>query len=196
MKDIIDNPKKYVIHLLIIGLLMFAICFYFVLDENSRNFLNGFSIFGTSFTLIGFVYTYLQLANLSSASEQLTTAVQNNNSSFNKVVTLSTVSASLIEIFGVQDSLKHDLQVALYKMRNLKLKFLEIKNQKDLLNNLQINEFQKSFEDFCVDVKNLDNHLSTKTSITIEKISGNLDDMITILKESEVALKIQIQKTL
>ena len=196
MNDIVDNPKKYILWFIFLGLILFLLVYILFVDDASKNFVNGFSIFGTVFTLIGFIYTYIQLSNVRSMSLRLNEAVHFNNLSFNNIVTLSSVSVSLSKITSIQESLEHDLSVSLYKMKELKLIFLEINVQGNILNQQQSQEFQNYFEDFCVDIKNLDIHIRTKSSLTIEKISSNLEDMITLLKQTEVMLKSQIQKQL
>lgn len=196
MKEIIANPKKIILTSTILGIVVFLSLYIFLLSGKEQTISNGVSIFASIFTLIGLLFTYLQVLNLKSTSTELKRALNSHIGAFNSINLLSTLSSAILRVDNLNETLGTDLKLSLYKMKDLKLLLLEIKHTELVGEEFIKDEFQFYFENFTNDIKNLDKHLTKATGLNINKIQSNLEDLTSIIKQKEIHLKSKIQRTI
>lgn len=144
----------------IIGTLIIAVLFV-KLPDIQRTIANGFTLFGTYFSLYGLLIAYLQIKSIKETSKETQKAVNESTIRINQVLSISELSKSNKIIQEIQTSLQNDkLELALIRMKDLKSILIQIKYNEDLLEYTNAQLYNQNITELGGDINNLHDQIN------------------------------------
>ena len=88
--------------ILLIILTLIIIIIFFCLPNKEKTVVNGFTVFGTYFSLLGLLIAYIQIRSIKKTSEATKTAVNESLLKMSRVLSVSDISKSVRTIREIQ----------------------------------------------------------------------------------------------
>ncbi|WP_133054009.1 hypothetical protein, partial [Niastella yeongjuensis] len=144
----------------IIGILITTLIFI-CLDKEERTVPNGFTIFGTFFSIFGLMIAFIQIKSLRESSEETKIAIDNSITRINQVLSVSDLSKSTKLIHEIQGFLQNNkLEMALIRMKDLKAVLIQVKYNEDLLEYTHDSRYNQNITGLGADISNLHDEIS------------------------------------
>ncbi len=181
--------------ILLIILTLIIIIIFFCLPNKEKTVVNGFTVFGTYFSLLGLLIAYIQIRSIKKTSEATKTAVNESLLEMSRVLSVSDITKSVRTIREIQSFFpQHKYEIALMRMKDLKSLVIQFKYNEELTENTQKNNYKQRIRNLGLDINNLHELICKNIepeSVNIPKINQNLENFATTLTEFENILKTQ-----
>lgn len=186
----LTNNQWYALITFIISLVITYIIYY-NLEEEQKNIINLFSIFGTSASLYGLYLAYNQIQGIKETTELTKNAVDKSVVRINQVLSVSEISKASKIIQEIQVSITHNKsELALLRMKDLKQILIQVKYNSELLHFTQNDSYNQNITDLSIDINNVsDLVIEKKKGVNFSKVNQNLEVISTLLSEFENKLK-------
>lgn len=187
MNHIFKYIKIYSFLLFIILVITFGITVYLDYNENriteSQTIINGISILGVYFTILGIGYTFKQVI---SVKEE----VQNTLGELNEFLSFSDISSKIIQIQEIQNFILHSKpELALIRMKDLRSHLIQIKFNKRLSPYFEIESISEKIMDLGIDITNINETILNGKRVNYSIVNKHLDETIIYLEEIVSQLK-------
>lgn len=185
--------KSYRQQAIIVTLILTIMCVVacFSIEDSLKNIVNYFTIIGTSISLLGLYYAYIQILSIKENNIQTMLAVQSSINRINQILSVSDLSKSIKSIDEIQNYLKkEEVTLALLRMKDIKSVIISVKYIHHLKEYTSKKEYSGILQDFQIDHQNLNSFIhdgSKKPDFM--KIHLNLEKLATKLSEFENHLK-------
>jgi len=181
MIHILNNIKSYSIGLFFLLLLLYGATIYNDYISNVMNrsqiIINGISILGVYFTILGIGYTFKQVL---SVKEE----VQNSLKELNEFLSYSDISSKIRQIEEIQTfilSSKHEL--ARLRMMDLRSLLVEIKHNKRLESYFDKDSISNRLTDLGIDITNINDSILYGKKVNYSTVNKHLDEIVLFLGE-------------
>jgi hypothetical protein len=156
-----------------------------------KTLVNGFTLFGTYFSLYGIAVAYLQIQSVNKVSKETKKAVDMSLMRLNQVLSVSELSKANKIIQEIQSFIiTEKLEIALMRMKDLKSILIQVKYNNDLSSYTNDGVYNKNITDLGTDIINLhDLIIGKKKGINSSRLNQNLENIATTLTEFENRLK-------
>lgn len=164
---------------------------FILLPIKDRTVVNGFTLFGTFFSLVGLWLAYSQIKNLSSRSQEIQSAVEESFQRVNQILSVSDLSKAYKIIHETQQYLQTEkYELALLRMKDLKGILIQFKFNKELMMYTDDKIYNTNITDLGSDLNNLTEMLyGKKSGLNFSKMNQNLENLATTITEFENKLK-------
>lgn len=188
----LSKAQIFTILFFVVGFLGLYI-YYQNLDSQLKNSLNLISILGSYLSLFGIIMSFYQIYDLKEINDRTQKEVNQSLTKINNILSISELSKSLKVIDEIQNCLRNSKnEIGLIRMKDLKYILIQIKQNKDLEQHTNNEEYSQFIVDLSIDISNLsDNILKPQKSINITKVNSNLENIATKLIELENKLKFE-----
>lgn len=187
MDHIFNNIKSYSIILFLLLFIVFGVTVYYDYTNNviskSQTIINGISILGVYFTILGIGYTFRQVL---SVKEEVQTSLKE----LNEFLSYSDISSKIRQIEEIQTfilSSKHEL--ARLRMIDLRALLVEIKHNKSLEAYFDKDAISGRLVDLGIDITNINNSILYGTEVNYSTVNIHLDEIVLFLGEISSQLK-------
>lgn len=185
--------KDYKIQSIFITIIVLLICIIicFKLDNSLKNIVNYFTITGTTLSVLGLYFTYMQILSIKSSNEAAVNAVNQSINRINQILNVSDISKSIQNITEIQNYLKNEqFDLALLRMKDIKILIISVKYITALKDFTTGIEYSNLLQDFQIDLNNINNFLQNMAKKpNLKTINLNLENLSTKLSEFENHLK-------
>ena len=187
MAHILRNIKIYSIILILSLLSLYGItiyCDYINSTINSsQTIINGVSILGVYFTILGIGYTFKQILLVKEE-------VQNSLNELNDFLSYSDISSKIKQIEEIQTFIlnsKHEL--ARLRMIDLRSLLVEIKHNKRLDIYFNKEDISDRLADLGIDITNINDLILSGKKVSFSTVNKHLDEIVIFLGEIGSKLK-------
>lgn len=186
----LSSSQTYSILIFIAGVFIIGII-YINLNNDLKNIVNFFTLFGTFVSVYGIILAYLQLRNLNEINSETKAAVENSILKINQILSVSELSRAIKIIQEIQTSIQHKKnELCLLRLKDLKTILIQIKFNKDLEEYTNTEIYNNNITDLSIDINNISDLLiKNKLGVDFSKINSNLESLSTTLSEFENKLK-------
>jgi hypothetical protein len=169
---------------------MISILFY-LLEDKDKTTVNGFTLFGTYFSLYGLAIAYLQIQSINQTSRQTKIAVEKSLLRITQVLSVSDLSRANKTIQEIQSFIiQEKYEIALMRMKDLKGILIQVKYNEELVEYTSDYVYNQNVTDLGNDINNLhDLIVGTKKGLNFSRLNQNLENIATTLTEFENKLK-------
>jgi CRISPR/Cas system CMR-associated protein Cmr5 small subunit len=110
-----------------------AICiFYFIIPVEDRSVVNGFTVFGTSLSLVGILIAYLQINSVKKINNQIKEEIDNSISKKDTLLSVSDLQKAIQFIHYINDKINcGKYELVHLRMNDLKTILIEIRDKKN-----------------------------------------------------------------
>lgn len=180
-----------------IFVLVYGFSIFFNFETSERTYFNYFvviatviSTIGSFASLIGLLLAYVQIVKIKDNSEYSNRMVQKALDAVDMIILVSDISKSIPLLREIQGYiLRENLQMAQLRMKDLKPILLLVNSNDKILILERKEEFGVLFTTFSVNLNTLDSVvLKQKKGINAAKINQNLEDISTLLIESQQSI--------
>ncbi|MFV0420036.1 MAG: hypothetical protein ACK5KT_15060 [Dysgonomonas sp.] len=187
MIHILNNIKSYSFLLLLLLLILYGITIYYDyandILNSSQTIINGISILGVYFTILGIGYTFRQVLFVKEE-------VQNSLKELNEFLSYSDISSKIRQIEEIQTFIlnsKHEL--ARLRMIDLRSLLIEIKHNKRLEPYFDKNTLSDRLIDLSINITNINDSILYRKKINYSTVNKHLDEIVLFLEEISSQLK-------
>ena len=149
------------------------------------------SVFGSVASLVGIWLACEQILKVKDITSETNKAVQSRLEYLNGHLTMADMTriiSSTKEILGYLATSKMDL--ALLRMRDLKTELVQLRQNKQVLGSTDvILPMNKCITTLGIDIENINNMIIKNRPISLEVVTSNMDNLLTVLSEIEGKLK-------
>lgn len=188
----LSTNQKYALIFFIIGNFIISLI-YFNIQDNLKNIINFFTLYGTFASLFGILLAYIQIQNLNETSKQTKFAVDKSLVRINQILSVSELSRANKIVQEIQTSIIHSKhEISLLRMKDLKQILIQIKYNIELNIYTNTKTYNQNITDISIDINNINDFiLGNKKNVNFSKVSSNLENLATILSEFENKLKFE-----
>ncbi|MGI4729788.1 MAG: hypothetical protein ACRYGB_14530 [Janthinobacterium lividum] len=167
--------------------------FYSLLPTKDKTFINVLSIIGFLLSLLGIVIAYLQILSIKQIAVDTQNEIKENIRLSNNLFMLSDISRKVAMVNEIQGYFLRDenVELCILRMTDLKVILNSIKNQEHYRTLITKRNFLDIFQNFNLDLNNLNKHIINNPRNKIDKIviSEHLEEMSTLFLSVETKLK-------
>lgn len=187
MTHILNNIKTYSIVLLILLLLLYGIIIYNDISnkeiDKSQIILNGISVLGVYFTILGIGYTFKQVLLVKEE-------VQSKLGELNEFLSHSDISSKIKQIEEIQNFIINSQpELARLRMADLRSLLMEIKHNKRLIPYFEKETISNILTDLSLDIRNINDSILSAKRVNYLTVNKHLDEIVLFLGEISSQLK-------
>lgn len=149
------------------------------------------SIFGSVASLFGIWLACKQILTIKQITTKTNKAVNSRLKNLNGYLTMADMTriiSSTKEILGYLSSSK--MELALLRMRDLRIELVQLRQNTQIFGSADVLlPMNKCITTLGIDIENINNTIIKNRSISLETVTSNMDNLLSVLSEIEGKLK-------